>query len=180
MRLLSCTTKWLAWLLLRLSWAACHACRAPKPAMPDVGSFEDILAQARQQAAPPAAAEPAGCAPDGEQGAGGEQQGAAAGEQAAAAAGAGAEEEQAAGEEDGSCDGDDLLIMSSDEEGGGGGDVRLVELPSTTKKANRMPFIRTQVGRTGGGSGAVCRPAFTRAAGPTRGRVLPRSPAGAH
>lgn len=42
---------------------------------------------------------------------------------------------------------DDLLIMTSDddEEGAAGVGARLVELPSTTKKPKRMPFVRTQV-----------------------------------
>ena len=113
---------------------ACAVCRAPKAALPDVGNFDDILAQARQGAAADAG-HPA--AP----GAGEEQAGGGAdGGEAQAEGGS-------QGSEGGSEGGDgDLQILSSDEEEGGegGGELRLVELPSTVKK-KRMPFIPTQV-----------------------------------
>lgn len=111
--------------------------------MPDVGSFEDLLAQARQQggAAPAAPHEQQdggdAAVADGSPGGSG-QKGAAA---AAAAGPAGQQGGRGGGEEDG----EDLLIMDSDEEGGE--DVRLVDLPSSTRKKQqeRMPWI-TQVG----------------------------------
>lgn len=138
--------------------------------MPDVGSFEDILAEARQQTAAPPAAGVAGAE-------------ALADPQAAVAAlvegtegahaGVAAEKDVAglAGEdEDVSRDADELLIMGSEDdeegsEGGGVAGVRLVELPSTLKKhRSRMPFIRTQVGGEEGGEGGSCCPCGT--AGP--------------
>lgn len=115
-------------------------CRAPKPSLPDVGSFEDLLAQARQQggAAPAAGEEQQGGsdAAPADRSPGGSSQ-----EDGAAAAAAQAQQQGVgAGEE-----GDDLLIMDSDEEGGEG--VRLVDLPASTRKKQqeRMPWI-TQVG----------------------------------
>lgn len=128
-----------------LSTCALHPmrCRAPKPAMPDVGSFEDLLAQARQQggAAPAAQDEQQDCGDaalaDGSTGDSGQK-----GAVATAVAGpAGQQGGSGGGEEDG----EDLLIMDSDEEGGE--DVRLVDLPSSTRKKQqeRMPWI-TQVG----------------------------------
>lgn len=123
-----------------------HACRAPKPSLPDVGSFEDLLAQARQQGgAAPAATEDQQAGDDAA--AAGHSPGGSGREGAAAEAGGQAQQAEgggAGGEEEG----DDLLIMESDEEGGEG--VRLVDLPASTRKKQqeRMPWI-TQVGAWG-------------------------------
>jgi hypothetical protein len=103
--------------------------------VPDVGNFDDILAQARQGAADAghlAAAQHAAPA------AGEEQAGVADGGEAQAEGGS-----QGEGGQDG--DGDLQILSSDDEEGGEGvGEMRLVELPSTIEK-KRMPFIPTQV-----------------------------------
>lgn len=121
--------------------------------MPDVGNFDDILAQARQQGGAPLA----GTAAAGNEAATeGASAGAAAGEAASPAAGgegspvAAADAAAAEKEEE-----EDLLILGSDEEGEEGVEgagARLVELPSTTKKKRRMPFI-TQVRPGAGGLG---------------------------
>lgn len=125
-----------------------------------MGSFDEILAEARQQAGGAAAGAAdleAEAAAEGEQ-PGGAAAAAGEGDPAATAAGspsaAGAAEAAASGDGDAAetgegGEGDDLLIMDSDEEGSA--EVRLVELPSTVKKKPHMPFF-TQVcvgGRAG-------------------------------
>lgn len=140
--------------------------RAPKPALPDVGNFDDLLAEARQQtaAAPPAAAEQQ------EEGAPGGSAAApaAAGKSpfdvAAARAAGGGSPAQEAGQEAGQEEEEDLLIMDLDEEEEAGGEgVRLVELPSSTKKkAPRMPFITQARRRWGSGGGIAAAPCMLR------------------
>lgn len=129
------------------------ACRAPKPTLPDVGSFDDILAEARQHtggaAAQPAAGASPADQPAGGAGAAAEEQPEDAGAELRPAAAVGEADAGAGGMEGGADDdGDDLVIMDSDEDddGGSGGlaEVRLVDLPSTSKKKRRMDFI-TQV-----------------------------------
>ena len=132
-------------------------CSAPKPALPDVGTFEDVLAQARQQAAPPPPAAAGGRAggdatAGAADGAGDGACGAAAavgGDAEADAEAAGAAADAVEADAD-----DDLEFLDSDEEGSG--DERLVELPGTSKK-KKMPHM-THVGAALRCAAAVCCP----------------------
>ena len=135
-----------SWQRAQRAQPSCHCllvaravCRAPKAAVPDVGNFDDILAQARQGAADAGHAAAAAAAQHAAPAAGEEHAAGADGEEAQAEGGSQGE----GGSEGG--DGDLQILSSDDEEGGeGGGELRLVELPSTIKK-KRMPFIPTQV-----------------------------------
>ena len=139
-----------------------RTCRAPKAALPDVGNFDDLLAQARQQGGT-AAEQTGGDEPAAAAVAAAEARPSPFAAALAAAARSSQEQQQQQPqqqqqeqeqEEEEQHGADDLEILGSDEEGsqeGGAADLRLVELPtSTKKKRERLPFI-TQARWAGAG-----------------------------